>query len=321
MATPEEPPSWRERLIPKTVLGMSMLILAFAVGSAASGVAFYSYYEFRKSTTERKLTAFAKDFGTRFETAQKTIDAETKNAKAEIDKELEPLKKIRAEGQTLDALVQKVKGSLFFISTLDEAGQPSVGSAFSVASDADQTLLLTSYATVRASTRQPGPPGGIRIRQGDQDLRGQLWTWDDGRDLALIMLAKGNVPALKFAPKDPPLKTGERVFAVSGLGAAGGAISQGFVADVSGAGIQHDAAVGQAFQGGPLINSDGQLLGVSSRAYAPLNFTTDGVWFSPLIRMACDKVLKCPSGEVSGAGDRSSPASPPTTTTSTTAKP
>jgi S1-C subfamily serine protease len=313
MASPQaaDAPAWRDRLLPKSVLGMATLILALAVGSAASGVAFYSYYEYKKDTTARSVSSYAKDFAA----AEKTIQAEKTNAKAEIAKELEPLKKIRAEGETLDALGQKVKGSLFFISTLDEAGQPSVGTAFAVASDSQQTLLLASYATVRAATRQPGPPGGVRIRQGDQDLKGTLWTWEEGRDLAVIVLSKGNVPKLSFAAKDPPLKSGERVFAASGLGAAGGAVTSGFVADVSAAGIQHDAAIGQAFQGGPLLNSDGDVVGVASRTYAPLNFASDGVWFAPLIRMSCDKVLRCPSGTVSGAGDRQQPAAPATTTT------
>jgi S1-C subfamily serine protease len=104
------------------------------------------------------------------------------------------------------------------------------------------------------------------------------------------------------------LKIGERVFAMSGLGAAGGAVTQGFVADVSSAGIQHDAAVGPAFQGGPLLNSDGDVLAVSSRAYGPLGFLTDAVWFGVPVRDACDKIVHCPSGEVGGAGNRSQPA-------------
>ncbi|MDP9402804.1 MAG: S1C family serine protease [Actinomycetota bacterium] len=293
---------WQGLVVPKTVLGMAALILSFAVGSAASGVAFYSYYEFKKDKTEQRVATFLEGFDKRFKAATATIDAERQNAKAEIQKELEPLRRIRAEGETLDALVRKVKPSVFFISTLDEAGQPSVGSAFAVASDSEQTLLLTSFNTVRAAIRKPGPP--LQVRQGDDELKAELWTWQEDKDLALLVLAKGSVPRLSLAPAEPPLKTGERIFAVSGLGGGGGAISQGFVADVSGAGLQHDAAVGQAFQGGPLVNSQGAVLGVASRAYAPLGFATDEVFFAPLVRAACEKVLKCPSGAIGGRGDK-----------------
>ncbi|HEV7888083.1 MAG TPA: trypsin-like peptidase domain-containing protein, partial [Acidimicrobiales bacterium] len=230
----------QERLVPRTVLGLSVLILAFAIGSAFSGVVFYSYYEFRKDKSEKLTASFVQGFDQRFDTAKKTIDAESSNAKAEIQKELEPLKKIRAEGDTLDALVKKDGPAVWFVRTLDAAGQPSVGTAFVVASDNSQSLLLASYTTVEAATHTPGP--ALSVRKGDQEVKATLWTWQPERDLALIVIAKGNQPKLKFAATNPPLKTGERVFALSGLGAAGAAITQGFVADVSSAGIQHDAA-------------------------------------------------------------------------------
>lgn len=302
---------WRERLVPRTILGMSVLIMAFAIGSAFSGVVFYSYYEFRKDTSEERTAKFVEGFDQRFETATKTIEAERENAKSEIQKELEPLKQIRAEGETLNELVKKVGPSVWFVRTLDAAGQPSVGSAFVVASDNSQSLLLTSFTTVEAATHTPGPQ--ITVRKGDQEMRATLWTWQPERDLALLIVSKGGQPKLEFAPTSPPLRTGERVFALSGLGAAGAAITQGFIADVSSAGVQHDAAVGQAFQGGPLVNSNGQVLALASRSYAPLGFRTDSVWFGVPIRLACDRVLRCPSGGVGGAGDRSqqTPANPP----------
>jgi hypothetical protein len=139
---------------------MAVLILAFAVGSAASGVAFYSYYEFKKDQTEERVATFLQGFDRRFKTATETIQAERQNAVAEIQKELEPLRRIQAEGGTLETLVEKAKDSVFFVSTLDENGQPSVGTAFAVASDSEQTLLLTSYNTVRAATRAPRPGHG-----------------------------------------------------------------------------------------------------------------------------------------------------------------
>ena len=63
-----------------------------------------------------------------------------------------------------------------------------------------------------------------------------------------------------------------------------------------------DAQVGQAFQGGPVINSNGEVVAVASRSYAPLGFTTDGVFFSVPIRSACDRVLRCPSGTPNAPG-------------------
>ena len=80
-------------------------------------------------------------------------------------------------------------------------------------------------------------------------------------------------------------------------------MTQGLVSDVSAAGIQHDAPVGVQFQGGPLITASGDVVGVTSRVYSPLGFRSDSVWFAPTIRLACDKVLRCPGAAgASGAG-------------------
>src|SRR5256885_9402954 len=174
------PPRWRERLIPKTVIGITVLVLAAAIGAAFSGVVLYSYYEYRLNKTESKVNSFINNFGTQYNDAIKNITIAQDNAKAEIDKELEPLKKFRAEGETLAALTKQIAPSMFFVHTLDEAGQPSVGSAFAVASDANQTFLVTSYNTVRAATKKPGPD--LFVRQGNNETKVTVYTWQEERD-------------------------------------------------------------------------------------------------------------------------------------------
>jgi S1-C subfamily serine protease len=293
---------WRGRVMPRTVLGMSALILSAAVGAAFSGTVLYAYYEYRLNLVDHRVAAFEARFKQNFDNAIGTIHAERDNAKADVQKELVPLQRIQAGGEVLQNLIKQVEPSVWFVHTVDEAGQPSVGSAFVVAADNNQSLMLTSFTTVRAATRKPGPD--VLVRKGDQDIAATVYTWDEQRDLALLVLSKPNMAKLAFAPVNPPLKVGDRVFALSGLGGSGGAVSQGFVADVSGAGIQHDVPVGTSFQGGPLVNSKGEVLAVASRTYAPLNFTTDSVFFAAPIRDACNKVLRCPSGDVTGAGDR-----------------
>ncbi|MEY2477905.1 MAG: hypothetical protein QOG87_3220 [Actinomycetota bacterium] len=287
---------WHDRLMPRTVIGLSALILAFAIGAAFSGVVLYSYYEFRKDNSDQ----FIKDFDKQFKDALANIKSEGENAKAEIRKELEPLRQIAASGDTVAEVGKKVEPSVWFVRTLDEAGQPSVGSAFVVASDSNQTFMLTSFTTVRAATKRPGPQ--VMVRKGNQEIKADLYTWEDAKDLALLIIAKGDIPKLSFAPRDPALKVGERVFAISGLGSAGTSVSQGTVADVSANGVQHDASVGQGFQGGPLVNSKGELLGVASRNYSPLGFASEDVFFALPIRGACEKVLRCPDDNVAGAG-------------------
>src|SRR5207249_8391304 len=127
--------------------------------------------------------------------------------------------------ETLSKLLDKVGPSVWFVQTLDDAGQPSVGSGFVVASDADQTFLVTSFAAVRAATRNPGPP--ITVAKGNDAEKATLWTWQEDHDLALLIIKKGNQPKLNWVSGKPAVKLGERVFAVSGRGGAGASITQG----------------------------------------------------------------------------------------------
>src|SRR5437016_4270903 len=296
------PLPWRDRLLPKTVLGLSMLLLSAAIGAAFSGTVLYAYYDYRLNKNEQRVSNFINNFGKNYTGAIGAINAARDDAKSQIKKELEPLQRVTAEGSTLENLLKQVAPSIWFVHTLDDAGQPSVGSAFVVASDSNQTLLLTSWSTIRAATHQPGPP--VFVRQGDQDVKATLWTWQDDHDLALLIIDKPNQKRLTWNSDTPATRTGDRVFAVSGLGTDGGAITQGFVADVSATSIQTDAPVGTSFQGGPLLNSKGEVLGLASRAYAPLGFTTEGVYFAIPIHSACDKVLRCPSGEPNAPGQK-----------------
>lgn len=292
------PQRWAERMLPRTVLGMSIILLAAAVGAAFSGTVLYAYYEYRLNKTEHLVSTYVNgDFQRNYQNAINGLKSETASDKTQIQQQLAPLLKTQVSGSVLSELVKQVQGGVWFVTTQDEAGQPSVGSAFVVASDGNQSLMLTSYSVVAASTKAPGPPDGITVHKGGDSAKATLWTWQPEKDLALLVVAKPNLPKLSFASGNP--KVGDRVYAMSGLGGAGGAAVQGFVADVSAAGIQHDAQIGAAFQGGPLLDGTGNVLGMASRAYAPLNFNAQAVFFAVPIQAACDKVLHCPGGSPS----------------------
>lgn len=287
-------PDWQGRLLPRSVLGISALILAAALGAAFSGAILYAYYAYRLD----RGVEYASTFDERLGTAVQIIEVEQEEAMAAVRAELEPLQRLGATGDTLEQLVDRVAPSTFFISTLDEAGAPSVGTGFVVFSDAEQSFLMTSFATISAATRQPGPE--VRARQGDEELVAEVVSWEEGRDLALLSIPKGGVERLAWAETT----TGERVFSISGLGGAGGSASQGLVGDVSASGVQHDTPLGMQFRGAPLVNASGEVVAVSSRAYAPLGFATDAVYFAPVIGDACIELLVCPDdqGEAQGIG-------------------
>jgi S1-C subfamily serine protease len=293
-----------QRILPRTVVGVVVLMLAAAIGFAFGGTVLYAYYQYRTDKLEKKVNSFVNGFEERFQKAIDDINKEKEDAKEEVRKEIEPIKELRASGETLRSLVDKVKDSVYLVETQDEFGRPIAGSAFVVTSDAERSYLVTSLSVVRASTRRPGPP--LALRRGNERIDTTLWTWHEERDLALLIVNKGNLPRVKWAAADQPPQYGERIFDVAGVGGAGGSITQGFVADVSAAGIMHDAAVTGPFAGGPILNSKAEVLGVGAPGYTPLGFTSDRVTFAPYIRAACEKILKCPAGtaDAGGAGER-----------------
>lgn len=293
-------PSLSSRVLPRSVIGLSALLLSMALGAAFSGAVLYAYYEYRADRSDSLAEEYARTFEDRLQQSLALIAQEEEDAKAAVRAELEPLQQLAAGGETVARLLEQVSPSVFFVSTRGVDGAPAAGTAFVVFSDNDQTFLLTSFNTVRAATAQPGPP--ITLVKGGEEMPATLLTWEEGKDLALLRIDRGGVERLPWASAGSA-NVGDRVFSVSGLGAAGGAVSQGLIADVSASGLQHDAPVGAAFQGAPLVNGNGEVLGISSRAYAPLGFAPEAVFFAVPVRDSCAQVLRCPDGdEAAGAG-------------------
>jgi S1-C subfamily serine protease len=284
---------WR-RLLPTTALGLAFALFCASVASAFTGAVLYAFYEYRLGQTEDRVDEFESSFEGEVLSAIEAIGKERDDAVGQVQSQLDDLEKFAASGETLQGLLEQASPAVWFVETRDEAGQPSVGAGFVVFADGEQSFLITSYNTVRANTQEPVP--GIQVRKGDERHDANLIRWEPANDLALLSIPKPNLEPLPWAPEDPAPQVGDRVFIVSGLGGGGGAVSQGFIAGVSSEGIQHDAPVGAAFQGGPLVNSAGEVVGVASRAYAPLGFPPEAVFFGVPIRNSCAGLISCPEG-------------------------
>ncbi|MGH8998563.1 MAG: trypsin-like peptidase domain-containing protein [Acidimicrobiia bacterium] len=292
--------SFRHRVLPRSVIGIVTLVLAAAIGFAFGGTVLYAYYQSRLDKVETKVSEFIGGFEETYEGAREQIANEAELAKAEIREEIEPIKQLSSSGATLKAMIGRAQDSVYLVETLNEFGERSVGSAFVLTSDAERSYLVTSLSVVEASTRRPGPT--ISLRNGKQVIPATLHTWQEERDLALLIVNEGSLPRLKWAPEAAPIELGQRVFVIGGVGAAGGSITQGLVSDVSAAGIQHDAATTGPFAGGPLLNTKGEVLGVGTPEYAPLGYTSDRVTYASPIRATCEQILACPNNDAESAG-------------------
>ena len=281
------------RVLPRTALGLATLLFFMAVAAAFSGAALFAYYRFELDDTRERVAQLEGEIADDLAFAEQAITQKTDESTAEIETLLDELEQFSASGQTVDELLDTVGPSVFLVTSVDEDGQPSVGTAVVLFSDSERSFLLTSFRTVRAATVDPGP--GVEVRQGGNTLPVQLTAWDADRDLALLIAEDSpNLPAISVA--DPAsVGAGDRVFAISGLGADGGALVQGVVSDVSANAIQHDAPIGPQFQGGPMLNSSGELVGIASRVFAPLGFEPDTVFFGIPVREACAELVQCPA--------------------------
>jgi hypothetical protein len=288
---------WRERILPRSLLGITSLILAFSIGAGLSGVVLYSYYQYRLDQTNSGVNALVSGYKQAFANAEKDLAAEAAAAKSQVQSATQALQQLQTDPAGIAKLVKQLAPSVFFVHTLDQAGQPSVGTAFVIASTSDQSLLLTSYTVVAAATHSPAP--AVYVQQGSgSSTQVTVRSWDPTHDLALLVLAQGGLRAVSIAPSSSALQPGERLFAVSGSGSAGASVTAGTVVDTFSGGIAEDAPVGPAFQGGPLVNSNGQVVAVASRNYSPLGFASSGVYYAPYLQAACDVVLSCPGGRL-----------------------
>lgn len=275
------------QILPKTLVGLAAWLVVFAAGSAFSGVLFFFYYRAQIERVESRVETFAESFQDDFETSKKEFDELVKSGKAEIEKASGG-----AGSQTnqLTKLLEKVGPSIALVSGADASGAPRSGSGFVVTSDANESWILTSYQIVAGAAATKTP---VRIRAGGAEKQANVWSWDEGRDMALVIIKVGGLRAIEWAKELPAV--GSPIWAVGAApGQFGAAASSGYLTDSSETGVLIDAGVGAYATGGPLLDKEGKVLGMLSLSYAPAGYPPSNGWAVP-IRLACQRVLRCPS--------------------------
>ena len=195
----------------------------------------------------------------------------------------------KAPALSVEALGARVAPSIWRVSTLDEAGRPVEASAIVAGSFGGQSYLLTSFVAVRASTRIPGPQ--IVVRNGGSESPATLWTWQEDKDLALLVIPRA-APPLLWATESPEGKRDDRVF----VAAEGAGLAPGKILESSATAIQHNISIDGRRQGGALINEKGEVLGMVSQDYNPGGVGTDRIFVAIPMRSTCGPILQCGGG-------------------------
>ena len=284
----------RHRILPRTVIGISFMLLAFGIGVGFSGAAFYAYYEKRLAENEETVARFVDGFDRQFTDAVGAMDDLRVQAVGDIRQELVPLGDYVTDANGVVNLPVSAGPSVWQLDTRDEAGQVVSGAAFAVASHGEGTAFVTSYSLVAASTTSPSP--AIELVKRSQRLTAQLWAWDVDRDLAIVVVEEVIPPLALASDRDQVSTVGSRLFALSGVGGQGSTASPGVLLDHSQSGLQHTVPVGTLFQGGPLLNGDGKVIGMASLHYQPYGIDQGQVLQAPDVASLCARVLSCTAG-------------------------
>jgi len=272
-------------------------VLLFAmVGMATGGSAAFFWAHFNTQINE--LREQTKDFDKRSQEAQGAIDAMRNQAISDINQQIKPIAPYIAESRTIQ-LAQLFSQYVWFVTTLDEEGRPSVGTAFPVTTDDTSTLMVTSLNTVRASSVTPAPEIELHKTLGtaQDSMKATVVNYDANRDLALLQVQRGGMPVLDWATDEQQSQAlGLRMFPVSGFGGAGASLTSGVISDQNAAGFLHNATIGNQTQGGPIVTADAKVLGVASLKYFPLGFDPGETHFSVSINQLCLDLLECGGG-------------------------
>jgi len=281
----------RHRILPQTVIGICTMLMSAGIGAGFAGAAFYAYYDDRLAENEAQVAGFVENFDTQFADAALAIEGQRDDALEEVRSELLPLEAYVADANGVATLPDVAGPSVWSVRSLDDNGVATSGSAFAVVDHQGGTGLITQLDTVRSSMVTPSPP--IELIKGDRVLEATLWTWDEANGLALIVTAEV-LPLLEIADADDADQLlGRSIFAMSGFGARGATASPGLLLDRSAQGVQHTAALGPVFHGGPVVDSFGRVLGMTTSEVAPkfgdIEVAVDASLF-------CLRVLRCING-------------------------
>jgi serine protease Do len=135
-------------------------------------------------------------------------------------------------------------------------------------------LHVVSYAvSLQAMLYDPDRPsytaldGGLTRFLGENAsalVTATLLETDEGTDLAIVRIDTNTAGRPRLPFRTTPLRVGERVVAVGHPGESVWSVTLGFVSALHVGAIQHDAVIMEGSSGGPLLDADGNVVGINT---------------------------------------------------------
>ncbi len=296
-------------VLPKTVVGLALWLLIFALGAGASGVVFFVAYERRLTELDTRMTQI------RTELEQKLSDAVTQLQQADRANQVTGTGTAGPAGEAA-RLIAAVGPAIAIVQGADASGARTSGTGFVMNSTANQSWLLTNYHLVAGSiaaaqavsptttsptatvtpTASVVPTASVAptvtVHLGGIDRAGTVYSWDAAHDLALVIVSVGSVPTLKFSSAVPA--AGLQVWAVgAAAGPLGASAAKGQLVTPTAQSFSTDAVFGARAAGGPLVDTEGKVVGVLTTTPIPGAPALPAGQAIP-VRLACLQVVICP---------------------------
>jgi S1-C subfamily serine protease len=187
-----------------------------------------------------------------------------------------------AQAETLDVerVAGRIEGSVFTIYSPSE--EPvSQGTGFVAAADDQHSWIATNHHVIADAGR-----GTVTLVQGEDTWTATVYSTDEEQDLALLEVDQV-FPVLPdaYAEGHEP-ERGDQVMAYGSPYGLEDSATVGIVSALRDEIIQTDALIDHGNSGGPLVNTDGEVIGINSAIYG-----TNGIGLAIDVRVLCDKLL------------------------------
>lgn len=276
------------RVLPRTLLGVCVTLVAFALGAGSVGAALFVYYDARVSDYQEVVTNAADDVARRTNEGVAAIEEVSRLGAERLAVTLGPYASLLQGPSGVPRPGEAVSPALAQVRTASVDGAPVAGSAVAVGRTDDGVVLVTSLRLVEAAAAEPGPAVELVVR--GEAFPARVWSTSPDLELA-VLVADVPLEVATFAPVDDvSTATGAPVFAVSAYDTA---TTPGAVVAVAASGVRHTAATSDDFAGGPVVDAAGRVVAFSAPGYLPNGVGGGAVPWSPTIKLVCEALLRC----------------------------
>ena len=180
------------------------------------------------------------------------------------------------------AVIERIEGAVFTVRS--GWGQ---GTGFGFLSFEGETWIATNYHVIDDAFRKNRPT--VLVVHGDSLWKGTVVRSDEYSDVALVKV-NARLPVLTSAYEaDHPPAVGDAVLAYGSPHGLEGTATVGIVSAFRTGWIQTDAPINPGNSGGPLVNTSGEVLGLTTGHYGPEG---GGLGFVVDIRQLCAVLLR-----------------------------